>query len=109
MIRRNHRYFRRSSGVFLHRPHTEGAGTPREQVVNAWRQEGRLGKSGSDNENQRQTLFFPPGGRYAASELRARASMLETLEASIRLMHEELEVLLREIADHSVRSPGAHS
>ena len=53
--------------------------------------------------------FFRPGGRYAASELRARASMLETLEASIRLMHEELEVLLREIADHSVRSPGAHS
>ncbi len=94
---------------FLHRAHTAGADTPREQVVNAWRQGGRLGENGSDNEQQRQNLFFGPGGRYAASELRARASMLETLEASIRLMHEELEVLLREIAGHSVQSPETHS
>lgn len=88
---------------FLHRAHTAGTDRPREQVVNAWRQGGRLGESGSNNEQRRRDLFFGPGGRYAAAELRARASMLETLEASIRLMHEELEVLLREIAGHSVQ------
>lgn len=85
---------------YLHRAHQTEAETPRDQVLGAWQQGGRLGESGSEKERQRQELFFGPGGRYAASELRARASMLETLEASIRLMHEELEVLIREISDH---------
>ncbi len=84
---------------FLHRSHTEGMNAPREQIVNAWRQAGRLGAGGSEDEDHRQDLFFGPGGRYGAAELRARASMLETLEASIRVVHEELEVLLREIVD----------
>jgi hypothetical protein len=94
---------------YLHRAHAAGTDRPREQVLNAWRQGGRLGESGSKKEQQRQALFFGAGGRYAAAELRARASMLETLEASIRLMHEELEVLLREIADHPVDAPQQES
>ena len=67
-------------------------------VLNAWQQKGRLGEHGSDVEQQRSALFFGSGGRYAATDLRARASMLETLEASLRLLHEELEVLIREVA-----------
>ena len=38
----------------------------------------------------RRRLFFGAGGRYDSPGLRARASMLETLEASLRLMHEDL-------------------
>ena len=87
---------------YLHRAHQAGTETLRGQVLNAWQQGGRLGENGSEKEKARQELFFGRGGRYAASDLRARASMLETLEASIRLMHEELEVLLRDIADHPV-------
>ncbi|MGZ9273528.1 MAG: hypothetical protein ACXW34_02155 [Nitrospira sp.] len=87
---------------YLQRAHQAGPETLRDRVLNAWQQGGWLGENGSEKEKERQELFFGSGGRYAASELRARASMSETLEASIRLMHEELEVLLREIADHPV-------
>lgn len=59
-----------------------------------------LGERDSPEEQRRQTLFFETGGRYTAAELRTWASMLETLEAAIRLMHEDLEVLLREIVEY---------
>ncbi len=90
---------------FLHNTHTEGMNAPRDEVVDAWRQAGRLGANGSEDEHHRQDLFFGSGGRYGAAELRARSSMLETLEASIRLMHEELEVLLREIVEQTKQTP----
>ncbi|MBS0170701.1 MAG: hypothetical protein JSR62_10140 [Nitrospira sp.] len=70
------------------------------QVIEAWRQGSRLGERDSPEEQRRQTLFFGTGGRYTSPELRAWASMLETLEAAIRLMHEELEIFLREMADY---------
>jgi len=70
---------------------------PRTEVLNEWRQKGRLGEQGSQDEERRRLLFFSAGGRYSAPDLRARASMLETLEASLRLIHEDLEILIREI------------
>lgn len=82
---------------FLHGQHKDGADTPRNEVVNAWRQEGRLGEQGSAEEKKRVALFFGPGGAYTSADLRARASMLETLEATIHLMNEELELFLREV------------
>lgn len=85
---------------FLHYGDGTGGNRPREQVVEAWHQGGRLGERDSAEEQRRQTLFFGTGGRYTAAELRAWASMLETLEAAIRLMHEDLEVLLTEIAEY---------
>ncbi len=84
--------------LYLHRTHDEGGEAPRDQVLHAWRQGGRLGEEGSMDEQERRRLFFGSGGRYGAAELRARASMLETLEASIRVLYEQLEVLMREIA-----------
>ena len=93
---------------FLHRSHPE-AESPRDQLLNAWRQGGRLGEQGSDEERKRRDLIFGEGGRYAVTDLRARASMLETLEASIRLIYEELEVLLREIRSHGIHSSEAGS
>jgi hypothetical protein len=82
---------------YLHRAPDSEAGSPREEILNAWRQKGRLGEEGSDDETKRRSLFFGAGGRYASPELRARASMLETLEASLRLMHEDLEILILEV------------
>jgi hypothetical protein len=82
---------------YLHRTPDSQAGSPREEILNAWRQKGRLGEEGSDDETKRRNLFFGAGGRYASPELRARASMLETLEASLRLMHEDLEILVLEV------------
>ena len=84
---------------YLRRPADSTRESPRIEVMNAWRQKGRLGQEGTADEEQRRQLFFSTGGRYAAAELRARASMLETLEAALNLMHEELEVLIREASD----------
>ncbi len=67
---------------YLHRAREAGSKTLRDEVLNAWQQGGRLGEQGSKEEIQRKELFFSAGGRYGASELRARASMLESLEAS---------------------------
>jgi hypothetical protein len=82
---------------FLQRGFRDQPSTARDEVINAWRQEGRLGERGSSDEQERIILFFGQGGTYSATELRARASMLETLEAHIQLLSEELEIFLREI------------
>jgi hypothetical protein len=85
---------------YLHAPRLDGQGTPREEIIKAWQQEGRLGTPDSKDEAERKTLFFGEGGLYTASELRARASMLETLEASVRLINERLELFIREVMSH---------
>jgi hypothetical protein len=82
---------------FLQRPRTDGTRNIREEIIQAWQQQGRLGEPGSSAEQARTTLVFGKGGRYTSSDLRARASMLETLEAHIELLSEELEVFLREL------------
>ena len=90
---------------YLHGSPHEKADSPRTEVLNGWRQQGRLGERDSEDEARRRLLFFSTGGRYSAPDLRARASMLETLEASLRLMYEDLEVLSRELnAETNVES-----
>lgn len=89
---------------YLHQPPATTADSPRTGVLNAWQQKGRLGERGSEDERQRHTLFFGAGGRYTGSELRARASMLETLEVSLRLIHEGIEVLIHELTAQSLES-----
>lgn len=71
------------------------------QVLDSWHQAGRLGENGSPDEQDRRQLFLGTGGRYGAADLRARASMLETLGASIRVLYEQLEVLMREIVEQT--------
>lgn len=85
---------------YLHRSDQENADGPRVMVINTWRQVGRLGEQGTTEEQRRRRLMFSTGGRYSALDLRVRASMLETLEVALRLMHEELEVLIREVVHH---------
>jgi hypothetical protein len=82
---------------FLQRHHKDQHLNAHSEVVQAWRQQGRLGDPGSPDEQERITLIFGQGGIYSARDLRARVSMLETLEAHIHLMSEELELFLREI------------
>jgi hypothetical protein len=87
----------------LQRHNKDQAITTREEIIRAWLQRGRLGESGSPGEQERTALIFGPGGTYASTDLRARASMLETLEAHINLLSEELEAFLREITQQRVQ------
>jgi len=48
-------------------------------------------------EKKRIALLFGSGGLYDSEELHVREAMLQQLESSIQLMHQELEMLLREI------------
>ena len=88
---------------FLQRPRTDGTRNTREEIIHAWRQQGRLGEPGSSAEKERTTLVFGKGGTYTSVDLRARASMLETLEAHVQLLSEELEVFLREIMQRRIQ------
>ena len=71
--------------------------TLREHLIVRWREEGRLGKAGSEMERRRIELFFGDGGTYDIEELRARAAMLDLLETDISLMHQGLNRLIREL------------
>jgi len=82
---------------FLQGHRTDETRNTREEIIQAWRQQGRLGEPGSAGEQERTSLIFGPGGTYTSTDLRARASMLETFEAHIQLLTEELEAFLRAI------------
>ena len=90
---------------FLQERRTDGSRTIREEILQAWRQQGRLGEPGSSDEEDRSALIFGRGGMYTSIDLRARASMLETLEAHVQLLSEELEVFLREIMQRRIGGP----
>lgn len=68
----------------------------RDTLVLRWRQDGRLGTAGSVSERHRIPLLFGPGGEYGIADLRARAAMLDLLEADITLMTQDLNLLLEE-------------
>ena len=69
----------------------------RDVMLQTWREEGRLGEPGSVHEKEREALLFGFGGVYDSEQLHVREAMLQQLESSIQLMHQELETLLREI------------
>jgi len=69
----------------------------RDVMIQGWREQGRLGEPGSAREQTRERLFFGEGGVYTSEDLHAREAMLQQLESSIQLMHQDLETLLREV------------
>lgn len=71
--------------------------TFRQELINGWRQEGRLGAAGSEEEHRRIQLLFADGGTYRSSDLVVRGQMLDMLRATIVLMNRELELLIREV------------
>ncbi|MGH9782821.1 MAG: hypothetical protein ACRD88_01440 [Terriglobia bacterium] len=81
---------------FLNEP-TEDGKSLREQLVASWKELGRIEGQTVEEQRQRFSLLFGTGGTYTIEDLRARGAMLEMLAAAIDLMHEELEVLVREM------------
>ena len=69
----------------------------RETLISRWQEDGRLGTPGSETEQRRLALFFGEGGTYEIEDLRARASMLDLLEADVNLMSEHLQLLMQEV------------
>ena len=69
----------------------------RDVMLQTWEDEGKLGEAGSIREKEREALLFGSGGVYDSEQLHVREAMLQQLESSIQLMHQELETLLREV------------
>lgn len=69
----------------------------RDVMLQTWQEEGKLGEAGSSRAKARIALLFGSGGLYDSEELHVREAMLQQLESSIQLMHQELETLLREV------------
>ena len=92
-------YFPPSVWEFLNRPMKNEAGSRsfREELIDGWRQEGRLGAVGTDEERQRIALLFADGGVYRSSDLVVRGQMLDMLRATVALMNQDLELLIREL------------
>ena len=67
-------------------PEDPGRYSLRESLIMRWRQDGRLGEAGSEQETRRIALFFGDGGSYSIEDLRDRAAMLELLKADVNLM-----------------------
>jgi hypothetical protein len=92
-------YFPPAVWEFLNRPIKEESGsrTFREELINGWRQEGRLGAEGSEDERHRIALLFADEGVYRSSDLVVRGQMLDMLRATVALMNQDLEILIREL------------
>lgn len=89
-------YFPGPVWQFLSEP-TEDGKSLREQLVASWRELSRIEGQTEEQQRQRISLLFGTGGTYTIEDLRSRAAMLEMLAAAIDLMHDELEVLVREM------------
>jgi hypothetical protein len=74
-----------------------GSRSYRDELIDGWRQEGRLGAEGSPEERHRIELLFADHGQYRSSDLVVRGQMLDMLRATITLMNQDLEVLIREL------------
>ena len=66
-------------------------------MLQTWQEEGRLGEPGSIREKEREELLFGTGGVYDSEQLHVREAMLQQLESSIQLTHQELGTLPRQI------------
>ncbi len=90
------RYFPGPVWRFLSEP-TEDGKSLREQLVAGWKELSRIEGQSEEQQQQRISLLFGTGGTYTIEDLRSRGAMLEMLAAAIDLMHDELEVLVREM------------
>lgn len=71
--------------------------TYRAELIESWRQDGRLGDPGSAIEQRRIPLLFGDGGIYELQDLRARSAMLRLLGSTVAMMHQDLETLIRQV------------
>jgi hypothetical protein len=71
----------------------------RQRLIEQWKAGERLGPSGSDEEARRAALIFGQGGEYTIEDLQARDAILDQLEATVKLLYQDLALLLRELSD----------
>jgi len=84
---------------FLNHVHDESAGTPLSQTLVArWKADNRLGAPGSQEERLRAELIFGKGGEYTIEDLQTRDAILDQLEATVKLLYQDLALLLRELS-----------
>ncbi|HSZ24926.1 MAG TPA: hypothetical protein VK766_04375 [Cytophagaceae bacterium] len=69
-----------------------------QHIRERWQQYGMLGDTTSKDFGQVQALFFGEGGRYSQDQLRIRASMLNQVQAEVRLMTQDLHILMLELS-----------
>jgi hypothetical protein len=69
-----------------------------------WQRYGELVAPASKEGQRQQALLFGSGGQYSADELTVRADMLNELQASVRLMNQDLQGLLLSLA-HTTERP----
>lgn len=84
---------------FLTQVREEDTGVPLGQaLVEQWRAGERLGPRDSQEEQRRAALIFGKGGNYTADDLRARDAILDQLEATVKLLYQDLGLLMRELS-----------
>ena len=68
-----------------------------ERLRAEWQAGERLGPAGSQEERDRISLLFGPGGLYTVEDLELRDATVDLLQASISLMNQDLRGLLEEL------------
>jgi len=82
--------------LFLNQPDAQGR-TALDLLQAEWRTSDLLGDPGSAEEAESLALLMGKGGDYTADQLEVRGILLDLLEASVALLHQDLRILLREI------------
>lgn len=77
--------------------------TVRTKLIDEWRADGRLGEPGSQAERDRIALLLGARGRFAVEDLLVRDAMLDLLQSDVALIHQDLELLLRELMARPLR------
>ncbi len=87
---------------FLNRPLRDDPAqrSLRETLLARWLTTSRLGEPDSEVAQRRVALVFGSGGSYQIEDLRARAAMMDLLEAEVDLMSHDLERLMQEALVH---------
>ena len=88
-------YFPTPVWRFLNEPTEEGTSL-REQLVASWKDLNRIKGQTAKEQRKRFSLLFGVGGIYTIGDLRSRAAAGDARSA-IDLMHDELELLVREM------------
>ena len=84
---------------FLNHSRGGNADAPLSRLLVAqWKAGGWLGTQDSDEERRRAGLIFGKGGKYTIEDLQARDAILDQLEATVKLLYQDLALLLRELA-----------
>ncbi|MFS0757649.1 hypothetical protein ABC383_23590 [Noviherbaspirillum sp. 1P10PC] len=84
---------------FLNHSRGGNVDTPLSRLLVAqWKADGRLGTQDSDEERRRAGLIFGRGGKYTIEDLQARDAILDQLEATVKLLYQDLALLLRELS-----------